>query len=94
MVKLEDKTVYDKAIVNRINRLQGQINGALKMIEEGKDCKVVVTQLSAAKSALNRTMNVIVSENLVECVKETMNNPDEDTDELVKEAVELLNKSR
>ncbi|CAM4311205.1 metal-sensitive transcriptional regulator [Lacicoccus alkaliphilus] len=94
MVKLEDKTVYDKAIVNRINRLQGQINGALKMIEEGKDCKDVVTQLSAAKSALNRTMNVIVSENLVECVKETMNNPDEDTDALVKEAVELLNKSR
>ena len=94
MVKLEDKTVYDKAIVNRINRLQGQINGALKMIEEGKDCKDDVTQLSAAKSALNRTMNVIVSENLVECVKETMNNPDEDTDELVKEAVELLNKSR
>ena len=94
MVKLEDKTVYDKAIVNWINRLQGQINGALKMIEEGKDCKDVVTQLSAAKSALNRTMNVIVSENLVECVKETMNNPDEDTDELVKEAVELLNKSR
>lgn len=91
---LETKTVYDKAIINRINRLQGQINGALKMIEEGKNCKEVVTQLSAAKSALNRTMNVIVSENLVECVKEAMNNPEENTDELVKEAVELLNKSR
>ncbi|MCG1010778.1 metal-sensitive transcriptional regulator [Salinicoccus sp. ID82-1] len=94
MTELEMQATYDKAIVNRINRLQGQINGALKMIEEGKSCKDVVTQLSAAKSALNRTMNVIVSENLVQCVKETMNNPDEDTDELVKEAVELLNKSR
>lgn len=94
MDTLEEQTVYDKAIINRIHRLQGQINGALKMIEEGKSCKDVVTQLSAAKSALNRTMNVIVSENLVQCVKETMNNPDEDTDELVKEAVELLNKSR
>lgn len=94
MNALENKTVYDKAIINRINRLQGQINGALKMIEEGKNCKEVVTQLSAAKSALNRTMNVIVSENLVECVKEAMNNPEENTDELVKEAVELLNKSR
>ncbi|MET3110886.1 DNA-binding FrmR family transcriptional regulator [Salinicoccus halitifaciens] len=91
---LEEKTVYDKAVINRISRLQGQINGALKMMEEGKNCKDVVTQLSAAKNALNRTMNIIVSENLVQCVKETMNNPDEDTDELVKEAVELLNKSR
>ncbi|MHC0551268.1 metal-sensitive transcriptional regulator [Salinicoccus sp. CNSTN-B1] len=80
--------------MNRIHRLQGQINGALKMMEEGKDCKDVVTQLSAAKSALNRTMNVIVSDNLVQCVKETMNDPDENTDVLVKEAVELLNKSR
>ncbi|AKG74990.1 metal-sensitive transcriptional regulator [Salinicoccus halodurans] len=89
-----DKYVYDKAVVNRINRLQGQINGALKMIEEGENCKDVVTQLSAAKNALNRTMNVIVSENLVECVKEAMDDPDQDTDALVKEAVELLNKSR
>ncbi len=91
---VEEKYVYDKAVVNRINRLQGQINGALKMIEEGRHCKDVVTQLSAAKNALNRTMNVIVSENLVECVKEAMDDPDQDTDALVKEAVELLNKSR
>lgn len=94
MATLKEQTVYDKAVINRIHRLQGQINGALKMMEEGKNCKDVVTQLSAAKSALNRTMNVIVSENLVECVKEAMNNPDEDMDELVSEAVELLNKSR
>lgn len=89
-----DKIVYDKAVINRINRLQGQINGALKMIEEGENCRDVVTQLSAAKNALNRTMNVIVSENLVECVKEATNDSDQDTDALVKEAVKLLNKSR
>lgn len=88
------KNVYDKAVINRINRLQGQINGAKKMIEDGENCRDVVTQLSAAKSALNRTMNVIISENLVECVKESMINPDQDADKLIKEAVELLNKSR
>ncbi len=91
---MENEKLYDKAIINRINRLQGQINGALKMIEEGKGCREVVMQLSAAKSALNRTMNIIVSENLVQCVKESMDSSDEDTDVLVKEAVELLNKSR
>lgn len=92
---VEDKNyVYDKAVINRINRLQGQINGAKKMMEDGKNCRDVVTQLSAAKNALDRTMNVIISENLVECVKEAMVNPDQDADELIKEAVELLNKSR
>lgn len=92
---VEDQTyVYDKAIINRINRLQGQISGAKKMIEEGENCRDVVTQLSAAKSALNRTMNVIISENLVECVKEAMIHPEQNADDLIKEAVELLNKSR
>lgn len=94
MTELDAQAAYDKAIVNRINRLQGQINGALKMIEEGKSCREVVMQLSAAKNALDRTMNVIVSENLVECVKEAMTSEDAETDAIIKEAVELLNKSR
>lgn len=93
MMNLNQQTTYDRAVINRIKRLQGQINGALKMMEEGKDCKEVVTQLSAAKSALNRTMNVIVSDNLVQCVRESVLNNDEKTDELVSQAVELLNKS-
>ena len=93
MMNINQQTTYDRAVINRIKRLQGQINGALKMMEEGKDCKEVVTQLSAAKSALNRTMNVIVSDNLVQCVRESVLNNDEKTDELVNQAVELLNKS-
>lgn len=93
MMNINQQTTYDRAVINRIKRLQGQINGALKMMEEGKDCKEVVTQLTAAKSALNRTMNVIVSDNLVQCVRESVLNNDEKTDELVSQAVELLNKS-
>ena len=93
MMNINQQTTYDRAVINRIKRLQGQINGALKMMEEGKDCKEVVTQLSAAKSALNRTMNVIVSDNLVQCVRESVLNNDEKTDKLVSQAVELLNKS-
>lgn len=93
MMNINQQTTYDRAVINRIKRLQGQINGVLKMMEEGKDCKEVMTQLSAAKSALNRTMNVIVSDNLVQCVRESVMNNDEKTDELLSQAVELLNKS-
>ena len=92
-MNINQQTTYNRAVINRIKRLQGQINGALKMMEEGKDCKEVVTQLSAAKSALNRSMNVIVSDNLVQCVRDSFLNNDENTDELVSQAVELLNKS-
>ncbi len=44
---------YDKKMINRINRIQGQLNGIIKMMEEGKDCKHVITQISASKSSLH-----------------------------------------
>ena len=43
-------------MINRINRIQGQLNGIIKMMEEGKDCKDVITQISASKSSLQRLM--------------------------------------
>ncbi|HDI6935440.1 TPA: metal-sensing transcriptional repressor, partial [Staphylococcus aureus] len=36
---------YDKKMINRINRIQGQLNGVVKMMEEEKDCKDIITQL-------------------------------------------------
>ena len=41
-------------VVNRLRRLEGQIRGVQRMIEEGQDCRDIVTQLSACKAALDR----------------------------------------
>lgn len=84
---------YDKAVVNRLKRIEGQIKGALSMIEKNEDCRDVVTQLSASRSAIDRTIGLIVSMNLEECVRENVEKG-EDTEEVVKEAVNLLVKSR
>ncbi|ORN69097.1 cytoplasmic protein, partial [Staphylococcus aureus] len=56
-------------MINRINRIQGQLNGVVKMMEEEKDCKDIITQLSASKGSIQRLMGIIISENLIECVK-------------------------
>lgn len=84
---------YNDQIKNRVKRMEGQLRGILKMMEDNKDCKEVITQLSAVRSAVDRTVGVIVSSNLVECVLEAERNG-ENTDELIKEAVNLLVKSR
>lgn len=84
---------YDKSVHNRLKRIEGQIKGVLGMMEQGKDCKEIIMQLSASRNAIDRTMGVIVSTNLEECVRKNVENG-EDTDYLVKEAVELLIKSR
>ncbi len=84
---------YDKQVKNRLKRIEGQLKGVLNMMEQGKDCRDIVTQLSAARSAIDRTMGVIVSTNLEQCVRESIEKG-ENTENLVKEAVELLVKSR
>ncbi|MGE7763052.1 metal-sensitive transcriptional regulator [Peribacillus sp. NPDC097895] len=84
---------YAQSVINRLKRIEGQIKGVLGMMEEGKDCREIVTQLSAARSAIDRTMGVIVSSNLEQCVRESVEKG-EGTEHLVKEAVELLIKSR
>jgi DNA-binding FrmR family transcriptional regulator len=41
-------------LVMRLKRLEGQIKGIQKMLEEGRDCKEIIQQISAAKKALDR----------------------------------------
>ncbi|WP_064093274.1 metal-sensitive transcriptional regulator [Rossellomorea aquimaris] len=84
---------YNTQVKNRIKRVEGQLRGILRMMEQGEDCKDVISQLSAAKTALDRSVGLIVSLNLVECVKDSRESG-ENTEELVKEAVNLLVKSR
>ncbi|MDE3839993.1 cytoplasmic protein [Bacillus methanolicus] len=84
---------YEKSIKNRLKRIEGQIKGVLSMMEQRKDCRDIVIQLSAARNAIDRTIGVIVSTNLEHCVRESIEKG-EGTEHLVKEAVELLIKSR
>ncbi|MBM7715562.1 metal-sensitive transcriptional regulator [Siminovitchia sp. FSL H7-0308] len=85
---------YDDLLKNRVKRIEGQLRGILRMMEEGKDCKDVITQMSAARTAIDRSIGVIVSQNLVECVKQAEAEGTQKTEELVQEAVNLLVRSK
>lgn len=84
---------YDDSVLRRLKRMEGQIRGVMKMMEEGKDCKDVVAQLSAVRSAADKAMAYIVAVNLEQCILEEKEKGN-DTGKLVQEAVELLVKSR
>ncbi|MDP4085874.1 MAG: metal-sensitive transcriptional regulator [Bacillota bacterium] len=85
---------YDDKSKNRLKRIEGQIKGILRMIEEEKDCKDVITQLSAVRSAVDRAIAVIVSENLEHCLRESIETGDGKSSKIVEEAVNMLVKSR
>lgn len=56
------------AILSRLRRAQGQLGGVINMIENGRDCKDVVTQLAAVSRALDRAGFKIVATGLRECI--------------------------
>ncbi len=53
-----------EAIINRLKRAQGQLGGIIRMIEEGRDCKDVATQLSAASKAVGRAGFAVIATGL------------------------------
>ncbi|WP_409428960.1 metal-sensitive transcriptional regulator [Mycobacterium sp. SMC-11] len=57
-----------KSVLNRLRRAHGQLAGVIAMIEGGRDCKDVVTQLAAVSRALDRAGFKIVASGLRECL--------------------------
>lgn len=84
---------YDAKTANRVKRMEGQLRGILRMMEEEQSCKDVITQLSAVRSAVDRTIGVIVSENLLNCVA-TADGDSKKMNSAIQEAMDLVVKSR
>jgi len=68
MVQLPAHRVRSAA--NRLKRAQGQIAGIIRMIEEGRDCEDVITQLAAVSRALDRAGFAIIATGLQHCMAE------------------------
>ena len=66
---IEVKQCMDaKAIKNRLKRVEGQVRGLIKMVDEEKDCEDILIQISSAKSALHKAGQVILEEHIQTCV--------------------------
>ena len=70
------------SVIRRLRRAQGQIGGVIKMIEEGRDCAEVVTQLAAASRALDRAGFKIIASGLQQCALDGNGTADADRAQL------------
>lgn len=75
-----------KKIINRLRRAQGQLNAVITAVENGGDCRTVVTQLAAVSSALDRAGFTIVSSAMRQCIA----TPDDPENKLTVEELEKL----
>jgi len=60
--------IDSKAVINRLKRIEGQVRGLVKMIEEDKRCDDILIQIGSVKSALHKTGQVILEGHLRSCV--------------------------
>ena len=57
-----------KKLINRLNRIEGQIRGVKKMVEEDRYCIDIINQVSAISSALNSFNKVLLADHIQSCV--------------------------
>lgn len=67
-MELPDATVND--LITRLRRIEGQVRGLQQMLTDGRDCREVVTQLSAANKALEQAGFVLVAAGLTWCLED------------------------
>lgn len=78
-----------RSLVNRLNRISGQIAGIRKMIEENRYCGEVLVQVSAVESAVRAFGYLVLEDHMNTCVAEKIKAGDE---KIVSETVELIKK--
>ena len=78
-----------KDLTTRLNRIEGQIRGIHKMVEEGAYCVDILTQVNAARCSLNSFSKVLLGSHIKSCVIDDVKNG---SDEKIDELVELLQK--
>lgn len=78
-----------KDLINRLSRIEGQIRGIKNMVEQDAYCPDILTQVSAASSALNSFTKVLLANHIKSCVADDIKAGNE---EAVDELTELLQK--
>ncbi|MFB9991446.1 metal-sensitive transcriptional regulator [Deinococcus oregonensis] len=66
-VPVSDRTAEKTKILNRLRRLEGQVRGLQKMVEDEKNCVEVMTLYASVRSALESTGDVILETYVAEC---------------------------
>ena len=80
--------------VRRLGRIEGQVRGLSRMVEEGRYCIDIVTQISAVRAALRRVEQEVLRDHVGHCVKHAMQSDDvADQNRKIQELMDVLARS-
>ncbi|WP_339913085.1 metal-sensitive transcriptional regulator [uncultured Brevundimonas sp.] len=70
------QTVTKPKVINRLNRIEGQVRGIGRMVEDDRYCVDVLTQIQAVRAALLRVESEVLKDHLDHCVMGAMTGED------------------
>lgn len=80
-------------MIHRINRIEGQVKGLRRMVEDDRDCFEVLKQVAATGGAIRALGMLILEEHLKGCIAGTPREGEPvDREELIRQVMDLLNK--
>jgi DNA-binding FrmR family transcriptional regulator len=81
-----------QGIVTRLNRIEGQVRGIRRMVQEPRRCIEILQQLAAAEAAMNRISHAIVKFHVEKCVPEAAQQGDEERSRQLAELVDIFDR--
>jgi CsoR family transcriptional regulator, copper-sensing transcriptional repressor len=82
------------ACIKRLSRIEGQVRGLSRMVEEDRYCIDIITQLSAVRAALRRVEQQLLRDHIGHCVKHAVQSDDrEDQERKIEELMDVLARS-
>lgn len=87
------QTTDKDALMKRLKRIEGQVKGIQKMLDEERYCVDILVQISAIRSAINKVGTIILENHVKGCVSESIKQGDsEGTDNMINELMYTINK--
>jgi CsoR family transcriptional regulator, copper-sensing transcriptional repressor len=81
--------------IRRLERIEGQVRGLARMIEDGRYCIDIVTQVTAVRAALRRVEQEVLRDHIGHCVREAMESEDSrKQDRTIQELMDVLVRSQ
>ncbi|MGE3345593.1 MAG: metal-sensitive transcriptional regulator [Vicinamibacterales bacterium] len=79
-------------LVTRLNRIEGQVRGIRRMVQEPRLCVDILQQLAAAEAALNRVSLAVLKYHVEHCVPEGVSLGPEESNQRLKELVDIFDR--
>jgi len=90
MHNMEEQDALRKNVLARMKRIEGQIRGIQKMIEDGKECEDILVQVRAVRSALTAASGLILKRYLVRCHGEAVDETGGDSRESLEKFIRVM----